>query len=113
MELGRRGLLRVRGRLARNGAYEMMFYLSHAWARGRKSCEIFVRLHDGKRPSAGETVLVQAEGEPLPMPLTVTESRWQDEDTRGVLVLAVSADQAAVVEKLTADASIWRRPSFS
>lgn len=84
----------------------MMFYVSHAWGWGRKSCEIFVRLHEGKRPSAGETMLVDLEGEPAPVPLTIAECRWLDETPGGVLVLGVLADQAGVVDKLTAGAAI-------
>jgi hypothetical protein len=87
---------------------EVMYYLSHAWAAGRRCCHIYVRLHDGKAPSFGEMLLVDVEGGE-PMLLTIQDARWQDEERGGVLVLAALPDQAAVIDRLTAGVSTRRQ----
>lgn len=85
-----------------------MHYQSHAWGWGFTVCEIYARLHEGKRPSAGETVWVEDAGSE-PFPLSVVESRWQDEEVGGILVLCVGPDQRAGVDKLVIGCSIRRR----
>lgn len=86
----------------------LMHYQSHAWGGGRSVCEVYVRLHKGKKPSAGETVLVVL-GSRASFPLQVAQARWQDEDATGVLVLAVMADQASAVERLEMGATLHRQ----
>ena len=83
-----------------------MHYESHAWARGRDSCEVYVRLADGRPPSAGETVIVDT-GE-CSAPLRIESSRWLDEQAGGVLVLTVLRDQEPTVNLLTKGMSIRR-----
>lgn len=76
----------------------LMHYMSHAWYDGRRGCEVYVGLAEGKPPGAGETLMVETfEGK---LPLIIQGARWQDEQAGGVLVLNVAPDQAEVIDKL-------------
>lgn len=85
----------------------LLHYLSHAWHYNRRACEVYVTVGVGRPPHAGDTVLVEAGAELLPM--KVLEARWQDEQPGGVLVLHVGGDEKPVIDQLFLGASIRSR----
>lgn len=85
----------------------VLHYLSHAWHYDRRACEVYVSVGVGRPPCAGDTVLVETSPEPLP--LRILEARWQDEQSGGILVLMVAADQKEVIDRLYLGLSIRSR----
>jgi hypothetical protein len=85
----------------------LLHYLSHAWHYDRTACEVYVTVGVGRPPHSGDNVLVEDGSEQIPM--KVLAARWQDEQSGGVLVLHVSADQKHAIDRLYIGASLRSR----